>query len=42
MQAVIDACRAGRLAASPVVVISNNIDSGRWNVPVMKASPVFT
>ena len=28
MQAVIDACRAGRLAASPVVVISNNIDSG--------------
>lgn len=28
MQAVIDACRAGGLAASPVVVISNNIDSG--------------
>lgn len=28
MQAVIDACRAGRLAASPVVVISNNADSG--------------
>ena len=28
MQAVIDACRAGRLSASPVVVISNNIDSG--------------
>ena len=28
MQAVIDACRAGRLAASPVVVISNNVDSG--------------
>ncbi len=28
MQAIIDACRAGRLAASPVVVISNNADSG--------------
>lgn len=28
MQAVIDACRAGRLAARPAVVISNNIDSG--------------
>ena len=28
MQAIIDACRCGRLAASPVVVISNNRDSG--------------
>lgn len=28
MQAVIDACRAGRLSAKPVVVISNNKDSG--------------
>ena len=28
MQAVIDACRSGRLAANPVVVISNNRDSG--------------
>ena len=28
MQAVIDACRSGTLAASPVVVISNNGDSG--------------
>ena len=28
MQAVINACRSGRLAASPVVVISNNIGSG--------------
>lgn len=28
MQAVIDACRSGRLDARPVVVISNNIDSG--------------
>lgn len=28
MQAIIDACRVGRLAASPVVVISNNSDSG--------------
>lgn len=27
MQAIIDACRAGRLDASPVVVISNNRDS---------------
>ena len=28
MQAVIDACRSGRLGAVPVVVISNNRDSG--------------
>ena len=28
MQAVIDACHAGRLAARPAVVISNNADSG--------------
>ena len=28
MQAVIDACRSGRLNARPVVVISNNMDSG--------------
>ena len=28
MQAVIDACRAGRLDANPAVVISNNGDSG--------------
>ena len=28
MQAVIDACRAGRLDADPAVVISNNGDSG--------------
>ena len=28
MQAVIDACRSGRLTARPVVVISNNRDSG--------------
>ncbi len=28
MQAVIDACRSGRLAATPAVVISNNRDSG--------------
>ena len=28
MQAVIDACRSGRLNARPVVVISNNRDSG--------------
>lgn len=28
MQAIIDACRAGRLSADPVVVISNNRDSG--------------
>ena len=28
MQAVIDACRSGRLTASPAVVISNNRDSG--------------
>ena len=28
MQAIIDACRGGRLAAGPVVVISNNRDSG--------------
>ena len=28
MQAIIDACRSGRLAATPAVVISNNRDSG--------------
>lgn len=28
MQAIIDACRSGRLAAKPAVVISNNRDSG--------------
>ena len=28
MQAVINACRSGRLNAKPVVVISNNMDSG--------------
>lgn len=28
MQAILDACKAGRLAARPVVVISNNSDSG--------------
>ena len=28
VQAVIDACRSGRLTARPVVIISNNRDSG--------------
>lgn len=28
MQAIIDACKAGRLAAEPAVIISNNRDSG--------------
>lgn len=28
MQAIIDACKEGRLDAEPVVVISNNLDSG--------------
>ena len=28
MQSIIDACKAGTLAASPVVIISNNADSG--------------
>jgi phosphoribosylglycinamide formyltransferase 1 len=28
MQAIIDACKTGRLQAKPVVVISNNLDSG--------------
>lgn len=28
MQAIIDACKSGRLSAEPVVIISNNSDSG--------------
>lgn len=28
MQAIIDACKAGKLSAQPVVIISNNSDSG--------------
>ena len=28
MQAILDACKQGRLAAQPAVVISNNSDSG--------------
>ena len=28
MQSIIDACKAGTLAASPVVIISNNAESG--------------
>ena len=41
MQAVIDACRAGRLAASPVVVISNNIDSGALERARNESIPCF-
>ena len=41
MQAVIDACRSGRLAAGPVVVISNNIDSGALERARNESIPCF-
>ena len=41
MQAVINACRAGRLAASPVVVISNNADSGALERARKESIPCF-
>ena len=41
MQAVINACRAGRLAACPVVALSNNADSGALERARKEKIPCF-
>ena len=41
MQAIIDACREGRLSAKPVVVISNNRECGALEIAKYENIPAF-
>ena len=41
MQSIIDACKAGKLAANPVVVISNNADSGALTRARQEGIPAY-
>ncbi len=41
MQSIIDACRQGRLAATPAVVISNNGDSGALERAEIEGIPAY-